>query len=69
VIGRMGVYATGSATGMEHRFTRPARVVEIDPRGKEEDEPATDDFLPHVPAATDDGTPVATVRREEPEPR
>jgi len=54
---------------MEHQFTRPVRVVEIDPRGKDEDEPDTDDFLAHVPVATDDGTPVATVRREEPEPR
>ena len=54
---------------MEHQFTRPVRVVEIDRRDKDEDEPDTDDFLPHVPAATDDGTPVGAVRREETEPR
>jgi hypothetical protein len=69
VIGRMGVYTSGSATSMEHQFTHPARVVEIDPRDKDEDEPETDDFLPPAPAATDDGTPVGTVRREETEPR
>jgi hypothetical protein len=54
---------------MEHQFTHPARVVEIAPRDKDEDEPETDDFLPPAPAATDDGTPVGRVRREETEPR
>jgi hypothetical protein len=55
---------------MEHHFTLPARVVEIDPRrDKDEDEPETDDFLSPAPVATDDGTPVGRVQREETEPR
>jgi hypothetical protein len=54
---------------MEHRFTHPARVVEIDRRETDEDEQEPDDFLSPVPAATDDGTPVAGVRREPRKPR
>jgi hypothetical protein len=65
----MVVYATGSATDMHHQFTHPARVVEIDRRDKDDDEPEADDFLAPVPVATDDGTPVGRVRREETEPR
>lgn len=65
----MVINAPGSAIGMEHQFTHPARVVEIDRREKEEDEQEPDDFLPPVPPATDDGTPVAGVRRERHEPR
>ena len=54
---------------MRHQFTLPARVVEIDRRAQEEDEQEPDEFLPPVPPATDDGTPVAGVRRGPPEPR
>jgi hypothetical protein len=54
---------------MEHQFTHPARVVEIGRDEREEEDPEIDEFLPETPAATDDGTPVATVRRPENEPR
>jgi hypothetical protein len=54
---------------MEHRFTHPARVVEIDRREQDEEDLESDDFLPSVPPATDDGTPLGTVRRQETEPR
>jgi hypothetical protein len=65
----MGLHATGSATGMDHHFTHPARVVEIDRREQDEEDLESDDFLPSVPPATDDGTPLGTVRRQETEPR
>ena len=55
--------------GMKHQFTLPARVVEIGREETKDEEPETDDFLPPAPAATDDGTPVETVRRSETEPR
>jgi hypothetical protein len=54
---------------MEHKFTHPVRVVEIGRDEAKEEDPATDEILPPAPAATDDGTPVATVRRSETEPR
>jgi hypothetical protein len=54
---------------MEHEFTHPARVVEIGREEAKEEDPDTDEFLPPAPAATDDGTPVAMVRRSETEPR
>jgi hypothetical protein len=54
---------------MEHEFRRPARVVEISREAANEEDPEIDEFLPPVPAATDDGTPVSTVRRSETEPR
>jgi len=48
---------TGSAKGMEHEFTIPARVVEVTGAPQEID-PDTEELLPPAPAATDDGTPV-----------
>jgi hypothetical protein len=54
---------------MEHEFKHPARVVEISRDQAKEEDPETDEFLPPAPAATDDGTPVSTVRRSETEPR
>jgi hypothetical protein len=54
---------------MEHEFTHPARVVEIGRDEAKDEEPETDEVLPPAPAATDDGTPVATVRRRATEPR
>jgi hypothetical protein len=65
----MPTRAPGSAKGMEHEFRRPARVVEISREAAKEEDPEIDEFLPPVPAATDDGTPVSTVRRSETEPR
>jgi hypothetical protein len=65
----MTANAPGSAKGMEHEFTLPARVVEIGRDKAEDEEPETEEFLPPVPAATDDGTPVATLRRRRTEPR
>jgi len=52
---------------MQHRFTHPARVMEIRPGEPEDDEPevAQDELLPPPPAATEDGTPVATLARQE----
>jgi hypothetical protein len=49
---------TGSAKGMEHEFTIPARVVEVT-EGPQEIDPDTGELLPPAPAATDDGTPIA----------
>jgi hypothetical protein len=54
---------------MKHQFTHPARVVEIGREEPKDEDREIDEFLPAVPAATDDGTPVATVRRHEDEPR
>jgi hypothetical protein len=54
---------------MEHEFRHPARVVEISREAAKEEDPEIDEFLPPVPAATDDGTPVTRVRRSETEPR
>jgi hypothetical protein len=65
----MPVHGAGSAIGMEHQFTHPARVVEIGREEREDEDPEIDEFLPSAPVATDDGTPVTTVRRPEPEPR
>jgi hypothetical protein len=55
--------------GMEHEFTHPARVVEIDRNETKDEDPENDEFLPSAPAATDDGTPVRTLRRQPTEPR
>jgi hypothetical protein len=54
---------------MEHEFTHPARVVEITRDEAQEDEPDADEFLPPVPPATDDGTPIKVLRRPAREPR
>jgi hypothetical protein len=54
---------------MEHEFRHPARVVEIRREETKDEDPENDEFLPPAPAATDDGTPLATVRRSETEPR
>jgi hypothetical protein len=54
---------------MKHEFTHPARVVEIRREEAKEEEPETDEFLPPAPAATDDGTPVATLPRARSDPR
>ena len=54
---------------MEHQFTRPARVVEIGRDESKDEDPEKDEFLPSAPAATDDGTPVRTLRRPPTEPR
>jgi hypothetical protein len=54
---------------MEHEFTLPARVVEIGRDEAKEEEPETDELLPPAPAATDDGTPVMTLRRRATDPR
>ena len=51
---------------MEHEFRHPARVVEISHDEAPEDDPETDDFLPHAPPATDDGTPIRVERRPPP---
>ena len=51
---------------MEHEFRHPARVVEISHDEAPEDDPETDDFLPHAPPATDDGTPIRVQRRPPP---
>jgi hypothetical protein len=50
--------AAGTATGMEHEFTHPARVVEVTEEAPQEVDPDTGELLPPAPAATDDGTPV-----------
>jgi hypothetical protein len=42
---------------MEHRFTLPARVVEVTQTAQEIDLD-TGELLPPAPAATDDGTPM-----------
>jgi hypothetical protein len=55
---RMTPDRTGSARGMEHEFTIPARVVEVTEAPQEID-PDTGELLPPAPAATDDGTPVS----------
>jgi hypothetical protein len=65
----MPLHGPGSAIGMEHEFRHPARVVEISREETKEEDLEIDEFLPPVPAATDDGTPVTTVRRSETEPR
>jgi hypothetical protein len=44
---------------MEHRFTLPARVVELTDQGPQEIDPDTGELLPPAPVATDDGTPVS----------
>jgi hypothetical protein len=49
---------TGSAKGMEHEFTIPARVVEVTEAPQEID-PDTGELLPQAPATTDDGTPIS----------
>ena len=56
---------------MQHRFTHPARVMEIRPGTAAEEEPENDEreLLPPPPAATDDGTPVGTLPRGETLPR
>ena len=54
---------------MHHKFTHPARVVEISRDEKQEDDAEPDDFLPPAPPATDDGTPIRVTPRPEPEPR
>jgi hypothetical protein len=56
---------------MQHRFTHPVRVMEIRPDEAAEDEPEIDEdeLLPPPPAATDDGTPVATLPRRSTLPR
>ena len=56
--GRMGPDRTGSAEGMEHEFTIPARVVEVT-EARQEIDPDTGELLPPAPAATDDGTPIS----------
>ena len=55
----MRACSAGSATGMEHEFTIPARVVEVTDWPPQEADPDTDELLPPAPAATDDGTPVS----------
>jgi hypothetical protein len=67
----MPVEGAGSASGMQHRFTHPVRVMEIRPDEAAEDEPEIDEdeLLPPPPAATDDGTPVATLPRRSTLPR
>jgi hypothetical protein len=65
----MPLSEAGSAIDMEHEFRHPARVVEISREDAKEEDLEIDEFLPPVPAATDDGTPVNTVRRSETEPR
>jgi hypothetical protein len=55
--GRMAPDQTGSAWGMEHEFTIPARVVEVTEAPQEID-PDTGELLPPAPVATDDGTPI-----------
>jgi hypothetical protein len=56
----MAPVRVGSAKGMEHEFTLPARVVEVRNRGPQESDPDTGELLPPAPAATDDGTPINT---------
>lgn len=53
---------TGSARGMEHEFTVPARVVEVS-KSPQEVDPDTGDLLPPAPAATDDGTPMSEAEK------
>lgn len=60
---------TGSARGMEHQYTVPARVVEVTQSPQEVD-PDTGELLPPAPAATDDGTPVSqAVKPDDERPR
>jgi hypothetical protein len=61
----MPVCPTGSAMGMEHQFTMPARVVEVTDDGPQEVDPDTGELLPPAPAATDDGTPVNAAAESE----
>jgi hypothetical protein len=66
---RMAPDRTGSAKGMEHEFTIPARVVEVTEAPQEID-PDTGELLPPAPAATDDGTPVnAPAKPDDERPR
>jgi hypothetical protein len=51
--------------GMEHQFTIPARVVEVTEHEPQEVDPDTGELLPPAPAATDDGTPISSIRRSE----
>jgi hypothetical protein len=55
----MPACSAGSAKSMEHRFTIPARVVEVTDTTPQEVDPDTGELLPPAPAATDDGTPVS----------
>ena len=57
---------TGSARGMEHEYTVPARVVEVTQSPQEVD-PDTGELLPPAPAATDDGTPVSQAAKPDDE--
>ena len=57
---------TGSARGMEHEYTVPARVVEVT-KSPQEVDPDTGELLPPAPAATDDGTPVSQVAKPDDE--
>jgi hypothetical protein len=57
---------TGSARGMEHEYTVPARVVEVTESPQEVD-PDTGELLPPAPAATDDGTPVSQAAKPDDE--
>ena len=59
----------GSAKGMEHEFTLPARVVEVRSEGPQEIDPDTGELLPPPPAATDDGTPISKPTPSERDPR
>jgi hypothetical protein len=58
---------TGSAKGMEHEFTIPARVVEVTEAPQEVD-PDNRELLPPAPAATDDGTPISAPAKPDDEP-
>ncbi len=64
----MPVRSPGSAMGMEHQFTIPARVVEVTDDGPQEVDPDTGELLPPAPAATDDGTPVSATAGTERRP-
>ena len=57
---------TGSARGMEHEYTVPARVVEVT-KSPQEVDPDTGELLPPAPAATDDGTPVSQAAKPDDE--
>ena len=66
----MATGGPGSAIDMEHEFTHPARVVEIGRGEAQEEDSDNDEFLPPVPPATDDGTPIMrVVQRPAREPR
>jgi hypothetical protein len=62
----MRAVRTGSARGMEHEFTVPARVVEVT-QSPQEIDPDTGELLPPAPAATDDGTPVSQAAKPDDE--